>query len=100
MTSRVSVPRGGRWRRTEADSLLRLQRSDVERQARHQEKTDEIDRNGLRRRGRPLHKAFDPCCRWVFFFHGEVFLETDTNWKVPMGRARYPGGGVFRNRAS
>src|SRR5258708_27061976 len=66
MTNRVSVPRGGRRRRTEADSLLRLQRSDVERQARHQEKTDEIDRNGLRRRGRPLHKAPDPWSRAVF----------------------------------
>src|SRR5712691_7031150 len=76
-----SVARGGDGWGTQPDRLLRLQRSDVKRQSGHQEKTDEVDRIGLRRRNRPPHKFPYRRCRAGFVFHARVLLETTLIWK-------------------
>ena len=67
-----------RWR-TQADGLLRPQRSDVERQSGNQEKTDEIHRIGLRRRDRPPHESFDRRYWIGVVFHAAVLLDTEGN---------------------
>src|SRR6267378_3319074 len=76
-----SVARGGDGWGAKPDRLLRLQRSDVKRQAGHQEKTDEVHRIGLRRRDRPPHKFPYRGCRAGFLFHAGVLLETTLIWK-------------------
>src|SRR6202022_3440612 len=75
----ASVARCGHRRRAHADRLLGFQCPDVERQTGNHEKTHEIDRNGLRRRGRPSQKASDRCCRAGLFFHAVVLFETGRN---------------------
>src|SRR6266576_2604626 len=76
-----SVARGGDGWRSQPDRLLRLQRSDVKRQSGDQEKTDEVDRIGLRRRDRPPHKFPYRRCRAGFLFHAGVLLEMVLIWK-------------------
>src|SRR6266446_7924549 len=76
-----SIARGGDRRRTQANRLLRPQRSDIERQSGDQEKTDEIHRIGLRRRDRPPPKSSDRRLRIAVFFHSAVLLDTAGNWK-------------------
>src|SRR5229473_7431635 len=80
----ASVARGGDGRGTEADRLLRLQRADIERRSRDQEKTDQINRVGLRRRDRPPRKTPDDSRRSSFLFHGVLLLEMARNWKGQM----------------
>src|SRR5882672_9415 len=87
---------GYRWR-SHPDRLLRLQRADVERQAGDQEKTDEIDRIGLRRRDRPTRKTSDDGCWTGFVFHVEVLLETARNWKRQCNQG---AAGSLRSRNS
>src|SRR5216684_6267355 len=82
----ASVARGGDGRGTEADRLLRLQRADIERRSRNQEKTDEINRVGLRRRNRPPRKTPDDSRRSGFLFHGVLLLEMARNWKGQIRR--------------
>src|ERR1700687_1470717 len=77
----ISVARRRYRRRTQPDGLLRLQRANVERRSCNQEKTDEIDRVGLRRRDRPPHKTSDRRSRTGVVFHAGVLLETDRDWK-------------------
>src|SRR5439155_4651691 len=79
--AKTSVARHGDRRRTEADGLLRPQRSHIERQSGHQEKTDKINRIGLRRRDRPPQKSSDRRHRIAVVFHAAVLLDMQGNWK-------------------
>src|ERR1700716_2970551 len=77
----VSVARCGHRRGAHAERPLRLSRPRIERESGNQEKTDEIDRIGLRRRDRPSRKTWDASCRAGLFFHAAVLLETARDWK-------------------
>src|SRR5258708_33981615 len=81
MTMIASVARRRHRRWTQPHGLLRLQRADVERRSCNQEKADEVDHIGLRRRDRPPHKFSDRCCRTGPFFHAGGFLESVKIWK-------------------
>src|SRR2546429_4287288 len=76
-----SITRCRDRRRTQADGLLRPQRSHIERQSSDQEKTDKIKRIGLRRRDRPPQKSSDRRHRIAVVFHAAVLLDTEANWK-------------------
>src|SRR5882757_6546434 len=87
MTALALIPRRrrrGYRRRTEAHGLLRPQRPDVERSSGHQEQRDQIDRIGLRRRDRPLHKTLG-CGALRFFFHAVLCVKGNAK-----GRAIWP----------
>jgi hypothetical protein len=91
-----SIARGGNRRWTQACRLLRPQRSHIERQSGHQEKTDKIKRIGLRRRDRPPQKSSDRGSRIGVVFHAAVLLDTEGNWKrqiqsTPYAVAGFPG---------
>src|ERR1700694_2560410 len=85
-----SIARGGDRRRTHADRLLRLEAPDIKRSAGDQEKTEEVDRNRLRRRRRPPHKILESHRRFGLFFHRKVLLETVRNWKRQMAQVDSP----------
>ena len=76
---RLSVARGGDRRGT-ADGILRLQRTGVKRQSRHQQEGEEINRIGLRRGDCPPHQASGRCGAGIVF-HAVFLRETARNWK-------------------